>query len=1257
MERKWTPAQRAAIDAKGKDILVSAAAGSGKTAVLTQRIIERITDPVDPLSIDELLVVTFSEAAAGELQTRIRGAILDQLAKESGSRRMRRQLLLLERAEISTIHSFCLKQIRKHAVLLGLPVSMRVCDESERSRLSTQIMDRLLADAYQSGNADFLELVSQLSVLSDDRITDELLKLYEKTTSLPEGVGFFADSARRMEEAVGNGIMNGSYGYLLKRYLSEYFCHFAPLYDNVQTVLDRLMDSVRFEDAVGDSKKSDRLDKRLEKMIEIGAFYAAEWAMLETVIAAEDDYDRLYEAMWDITFDRKPTLSGAPEFTAATAFRDDAKKDFETMRKIFFPAARMDAVQGDIAKTARLLRALSDLMCEFDRRFAEEKQRLGLLDFSDLEHYTHRLLVKDGAPTETARAISRSYREIYIDEYQDVNRIQDEIFAAISANDRFMVGDVKQSIYGFRGADPSIFADYRSRFDGKGSGQTIYLSHNFRCDQSVVDFVNLVCENVFAEGGMVRYTEGDRLIRGKEDDNDAKIPVQVTLIEKESHPADEKNGKSAQALTGFPAEAAYIAAEVERLWKVEGIPLKKMAVILRSVDKRLPDLQEALNRKGIPFIHNRSMPFFEEPEILTLLSLLYTIENPTRDIYLAGALTGPVFGFTMEELISLRHPEGMAVEGESLYEAVCARRGDPKVDYFLGWLEEYRQASCTLSSDEVIRKLYAETALPAIVGADSLRGKAAEQNLRSFYQLARGYEKNSFRGLHRFLRYVGDLAESGQGVDRKAELGDDDALQIMTIHHSKGLEFEVCFLADAGSSFNVQDASAAFLLDRDLGMTLTLRDPETLGKYQTLPRQILSKQIAQRAVEEEMRNLYVTLTRAVNRLYITSWLTYPKSVLECAANLAERFDYYNVINCTSYIQWIMGALCVNPEKRGACCRVTRLISTAEGFQPHPDTPTDDSATDAFAADAFAANTFAKDAPTTGDPTADALAEEASTESEPAQSAVAEDGINKADPTETAEETAERIGQRFDFVYPHGVLSDLPAKLTVSRLSPDVLDTEEDASASAEGGVSLNRTPSFLQDNPNALSGAERGIATHLFMQFCDFENVEKNGVESELLRLSSKQFISPVMAQSVHIPALRTFFASPLYHEMQKSKKILREFRFNVQLPAAEFTGDNDRKAALTDAKLLVQGVVDCCFVLPDGSLKLLDYKTDRLGKTPAEGCTLLWERYANQLFYYKKALEEILRRPVSALSLYSFRYGCEFPLPEALRDRFGINK
>ncbi|MBO5779232.1 MAG: helicase-exonuclease AddAB subunit AddA [Clostridia bacterium] len=1228
MKPKWTPAQREAIDARGQDILVSAAAGSGKTAVLTRRIIERITDPNDPLSVDELLVVTFSKAAANELQVRIRAAIEEQMIKEGGSRRLRRQLLLLERAEISTIHSFCLTQIRKNASLLSLPVSMRVCDDSEQKRLRLQIMEQVLADYYKVSAPDFLELVSQFAVLSDDQIADLLLKLYEKTTSLPEGVAYFAKSARQVEESIGAGLMSGTYGKLLRGYLESYLNHYEPLYARVVEMMARLVEEEKTVADPATAKERAKQKKRLENMESMGSFYKAEWESLSSVLAYADDYDSLAAAMQGVNFLRKPTLTNPPDgLSEATGFRGKSKEQFIAFRDRYFPTTRPGALSSDLAKTARLLWVLAKLMEEFENRFTAEKQRLGIMDYSDLERYTHRLLIENGAPTPIAKALSRSYREIYIDEYQDVNRLQDDIFSAIANGNRFMVGDIKQSIYGFRGAEPSIFAEYRSRFDNapsdSGEGKTIYLSHNFRCDQSVVDFVNLVCEDLFMAGGTVSYQEGDRLIRGKGDDQDGKKPVQVVLLQSDDSSEGEED---ADSIRSREAEAEYIASEVERLWKVEGIPLRDMAVIMRSLNTRITPYEEALKQRGIPCVHNRAMPFFEEPEILTLLSLLYTIDNPTKDIYLAGALTGPVFGFTTEEVIAYRWEEGRPATGVSLYETVCAHRGDPRVDAFLAWLDDYRKASCTLSSDELIRKLYAETALSAIVGADPVRGKAAEQNLRSFYQLARTFEKNNFRGLHRFLRYVGDLAESGQGVERQAELGDADAIQLMTIHHSKGLEFRVCFLADTGSKFSQQDSTDEVLFHRQMGMTLTLRDPETLGKYQTLPRQILSEQITEDMLEEEMRNLYVAMTRAKERLYVTAWIQYPKSSGERWASLADRFTFWGVKHAASYIDWIMGVLGIYPDRAEKCSVVRRYLCDADGLHAVEDLPES-----------------LKSVPV------DANSIESTAELSPS-----DDLTVSEEEDEAAKEMANEIAHRFDFVYPHSALSDLPAKLTVSRLSPVILDAEED-SASLHG-VKMKKTPAFLQTNPDALSGAERGTATHLFMQFCDFDAVDREGVETELLRLVNRQFISPILADAVNLSALRNFFQSALYRQMRESDKVLREFRFNVQLPAKEFTAIPKRQVALEDAKLLVQGVVDCCFILPDGSVKLVDYKTDRLGATPEEGGHLLWERYADQLFYYKKALEAILHRSVSALSLYSFCHNTEYLLPENLSKAFGVN-
>ena len=1220
--RVWTPAQQSAIDARGQDILVSAAAGSGKTAVLTQRIIERITAPEDPLSVDELLVVTYTKAAANELKTRIRKAIVDQISADGGkNRRLRRQLLLLERAEISTIHSFCLSLIRKNAALLSLPANMRVADEGEAKRISHEVMERLLADLYHSQDPEFLQLTATFAVLGDDKLTDEFLGLYEKTTSLPQGVEYFAQSAARMEECATEGILNGELGKLLIGYLEAFLNHYQPFYQRLETIYPDLIDEERAKlSGVTKKKDADKIEKRILSIETQRAFFQNEWNNLVSVREHYADYHDLAGAMDEFAFASKPVLRNAPEeLTDASAFRDDCKKEFLAMRERYFPKNRRDLIFADIQLTAKLLYAFARVMTEFEVRYQEEKRRHGLLDYADLEHYTHSLLVRDGEPTLAAKAVATCYREIYIDEYQDVNRVQDEIFSAIAKANRFMVGDIKQSIYAFRGAEPALFAGYRSRFDtdsrSRGDGQTIFLSHNFRCDQSVVDFVNLVCGDLFLSGDTVSYEEGDRLIRGKQDEDDAHVPVEVVLLSEEKSD-DTSESEDDEALAGGDAEAAYVAEEIHRLWKNEGIPLSQIALLLRSVNARLDCYEKAFKAKGIPYTHNQSMPFFEEPEVLTILALLHTIENPSRDIYLAGALTGPVFGFTLDELIELRWGEGRPKQNETLYQALLrykegSGKGDPRIGAFFAWLEKYREASCTLSSDELIRKLYAETSLVAIVGADELRGGAAKQNLRSFYQLARTYEKNNFRGLHRFLCYVQDLADRGQGVERKAEMGDAQAVQILTIHQSKGLEFRVCFLADTAKDFNKRDAAAPFLFHRDKGLTLTLRDTATLGKYQTLPRQIFAQLIKESAVEEEMRILYVALTRSKERLYTVAWIKNPESAEKRWQKLADHYTFYGVNTAAHYIDWIMASLKLHPELGESCAKVRMLQVTDSGFAE-------------------------------ADPEEMVLPED--TAESQAEFVPADDG------EQACMDTTQRIADRFEYAYPYAMVSDLPAKLTVSRLTPDILDHGEESGQELQSPVMIS-APSFVKTTESHFTGAQRGIATHTFMQFCDFAKVDQKGVEEELLRLVNAKFMTAEMAEAVNRKAVKRFFASDLYKQMQSSNELRREFRFNVELPAHEFTRDTDRSRALEGAKLLVQGVVDCCFALPDGSVKLIDYKTDRLGSDPVEGAKLLWERYGNQLYYYKKALELIFDKKVSQISLYSFHYDQEFFMDQAMLE------
>lgn len=1163
MKREWTVEQQSAIDARSGTILVSAAAGSGKTAVLTERIIESILDANDPVDITDLLVVTFSRPAANELKSRIGAAIRDQLALDPTNKRLRRQQIGLERAEISTIHSFCLKMVGEGATLLGLPAGLRVADPAESKLLMRQVLDRLLEEEYRKQSPSFMALTDNFVTTGDGNFAELLLDLYDKASSMPEGVGIFAIFADQLAQTDRATFLDGAFGQLLLREVGYFAAHYEAEYRRAMRIL-----------------ASDPLYQKTHTA------FATEYPFLERLAKPFERFDDLCHYIGSFEpVSRLPSVKSGdktPAFEEAIEMRNKFKKDLAKLRDTYF-GTLLDNFAEDTARTAKLVRSLAELLARFDRSLTDEKLRKGMLDFADMERYTHKLLVENGQPTAYARSVSERYRQIYIDEYQDVNRIQDEIFAAIAADNRFMVGDIKQSIYAFRGAEPLIFADYRKAFSDEQNeeGRLIFLSRNFRCDLPVIELTNEVCRKLFpVRGAEVPYEKADELVHGKKEDSPKTRPVQITLIPSAD---DESDGDP---------EAEYVADEIERLIRKEGYRPDDIAIILRSAKKTAPIYESALAKRGITCSSKTERPFYEEPEILLVTALLACIDNPRQDVYFAGALMSPVFGFTLNDLLS----RFKVREGECLYELLCGVEDDERIRAFLAWLEHCRAQSSRLASDEMVQLVYQTTALPAIVGADAKRGKEARRNLNQFYQLARSCEQNNFMGLHRFLRFVHDWAESGEAVKSESAAPPDGTVQILTVHQSKGLEFPVCFISETMKGMNLTDSTDQVLFDKSMGMALSLRDDSGFVHYNTLLRKTLAQKLIDSSLEEEMRVLYVALTRAKERLYITAKSKNPEKVLADCRKLRQNYSAFGIARQKNYFEWIMGAL----DEASTSYRFVLLGA---------------------------------DAPEMGEP----------------QSVVDPNELDLPASPEPSEvrELPDWLIDRMNYVYPTELLKDLPAKLTVSALKPDLLDEREDALSDELRAV---EKPSFLQmSDEQSLSGAERGTATHVFMQFCDFDAVEESGITDELVRLTDLGFMSAAMADAVYKDALDAFFRSPLYREMREAKLLRREFRFNVRLPASSFTQDAQYSASLGDAKLLVQGVIDCFFEKADGSLKLIDYKTDRLGSSPEECAALLLERYGNQLRYYRMALEELTGKAVSEVVLYSFWQSKAFSYPELL--------
>ncbi len=1187
MPRVWTEAQKSAIETNGTDILVSAGAGSGKTAVLTERIIRKLTDPENPADITRMLVVTFTHAAAGELKERISDALREAIAKNPANKRLSRQLLALDRAKISTIHSFCLDLLREGIGGDDIPFAFRIADNVEVDLLRRTLMDELIDDYYSCGVSGyeidgFPEFAQNfIASKNDDSLADTFLSIEKKLSSFTEHVKFIKNFADE---------------------LSQTSCPFGQSACGKE-ILDFVSGKVKMY--------RDSFTSMLSRIGEDEILYKAYMPALSDDI---DFIDRVVWACEKYAYSDVSAIIAAysptPLGNSKNAYLLDESKSIKDLRKKFkeeiadFKAdyfsldeTALSNVRND---TAAELSKLYTLLNAFVARFDVEKRRRNIIDFGDIERFAYKMLVCNGEPTDIARQISKRFDEIYIDEYQDVNEVQDAIFKAVSnGHNRFMVGDIKQSIYSFRGAEPHLFADYRKAFTAKNpddrTGKAIFLSDNFRCDDTVIKFTNIVSGCLFTSGrGDIPFTNDDMLIHSKVD-SECGEPVHVVLVDKSG--GDDSS-------SGLDKEAEYVSNEISRLLKSEkknnGEPIKPsdIAIILRSDKVDAETFAKALKAKGIPYYSKADGDFFANAEVLLVLCILNIIDNPTRDIYLAGALRSPIYNFTLDELVKIRsgYSDGCLFDALKEY---CKENDFPKGCEFLTSLEELRLISEGLPVDKLLWHVYTKTDLLALVydKDNSLR----RANLMMLYEYAIKFEASSFKGLHNFIRYINDVIDAKATFQTAKDQGEaSDTVKIISVHHSKGLEFPVCFICNTGKQFNEEDKKKNIIIERSLGISTKLSDSTGLARYNTPIRRALINRMGEGQFEEEMRVLYVAMTRARERLYVTANVKDYEKHFEKAELDAKALSRYTVMQNGGFIKWILIAM-----KHHEMTNNSQLPYVVD-IVSNDATPSD-------------------------------------TEQIPEETKAAV----KADDAARV-----LVRERMDFVYPNKESSRLPAKLSVSKLLPNLLD-EDSAELDLSGDTYsfIEKRPLFLDAEKAAptATGAERGSATHLFMQFCDFSHFDVSSdelmerVETEASLLAERKFITSRMASLVNVHQVTRFFASETYKEILGAKKVWREHRFNVRLPARDFTEDGALAAELGNQTLLVQGVIDCFYENVDGTVTLIDYKTDYISPELDfdAACSLLLERHRLQLMYYKAACEKISAKKVSRTAIYSFALGC----------------
>ncbi len=1216
MSRQWTAAQKAAIDTRDRTLLVSAAAGSGKTAVLTERIIQSVLDTEHPKDITRMLIVTFTKAAAAELRTRITSALKDALAAQPDNQWLQEQLLLLPSAQIRTIDAFCADFLRRYATEAGISPRFRIADTAEGALLATSVMEELLTDCYEGdgfqtaegsfpyNRQDFLLLADSLTEIRapEGELAACLLDFYRKCDGLRCGALTLSAHAKDFAEAAARPYTDTPYFALIADDLSEGFSHFAQEYEKGMALFD----------ATADEKLS----------LAHGCTYHAELSCLRRMEAAlknycyEDARALLLDGIWKSSL-KKNSGQATDEDQRMQALRKDMRKFVNDVAAEALAFGQADW-QLEAPRLVRALCQLAGLLAAFEVRFSKEKRDRNLCQYADLERLTLKLLTDDehdGAPSSLALSVQGHYDAVYIDEYQDVNEVQDMIFSRI-ATDRnvFMVGDIKQSIYRFRGADPSIFSSLRHLppYDPAQYAPrcSMFMQANFRCNRPVIDFSNAVFASLFTVTNSIDYKEEDALIYSKPQPENAPTPAKVKLLlTAPEQIKDETDGKTVNSCSGLEAEAEVIAREIQELLthgkRDDGAPIapRDIAVLFRSMVSDLPGhLAEKLRLRGIPSSTAEDKDFFLNPEVLLVMSLLNVIDNPERDIYLAGLLRSPLFLFTMDELYEIRQCKG---RDATLYQCLLAHAEahpeDEKTAYFLKTLEDYRNRAEGMSVSALLRYLYDDTAITAIAVNEG--GHNGRDNLHMLYHYAASFEATAAHGLYAFIRYIDRIIAEKETFTRPRDMDTNvNAVRIMTIHASKGLEFPVCFVAGCDSDFPKSKHGPAY--SPALGVPLRLRSRDGYG---IAPNPLsLAIQISKRREEREeaLRVLYVAFTRARERLIITG--STPTFARLSTPFPQQSLSRYTLFSALSYMPLIIAALHIQPEPSMAKePDGTLLLSLpfCDVYRCRVD----------------------------GRPTAPTKA-------------VEETDCQAPPPPNTLAPALALLRDRFDFVYPHEAALSLPGKLSISRLYPDVLDTEKETPLSApsqelqEDAPPLR--PAFMCPKAEA-DAAARGTATHLFMQFCDFKHLAAAGVDREIRRLISLGFLSAADAALIRRREIESFAASPLFAQLSTAKTLHRELRFHAELPAADFTADDAKKIALSGDQVFVQGVIDCVAVYDEGVYDLIDYKTDRLPPARAQAIKLLQERHGLQLSYYAAACTRIFGHPPRRTLVYSLALGC----------------
>lgn len=1170
---KWTTDQQHAIECCKGSVLVSAAAGSGKTAVLVERVIRRLTDKDNPCSAEDLLIVTFTRAATAQMREKIGAAILKRLSEDPTDRHLRRQYMLLPFAKICTIDSFCNDLVRENFHALGISPDYSLLDNETAVIMKNDVCEAMLERAYEEDSDGSFSGLSDMmsSGSSDEDFAKLIIKMYDISTAYPFP-DLWLDSL--IEEYSQPDINKSCWGGIIKKYVCDMLDYCVSSSNDMMAAMES--DSI-VADAYGAAVQSDiNMYAELREKV-------------------NRDWDEALEAFNTVKYMGLGRVPKGYESETKNAVMTARKKLKDLLKKV---PNIMCVSSGEHSEDVRLMRGpvtkLIELVKQFGREYSAEKDKMNSADFSDILHRALNLLaVSDGRggyiKTDLARELSSHYVEILVDEYQDINEAQDMIFKAISAdeNNLFTVGDVKQSIYRFRQAMPEIFLRRRSTTHSFESGEYplgITLGSNFRSRVGVTSCVNYIFRQLMStEAGELEYDDSEALNAA------AKYPERDTP-DCELHVVTDKGNRADTLET----QARYVARYIDRTVREGKTLVTKggalhpasygdFCILLRTAKNVSSVYANALSERGIPVFSPETGGFFEAAEISFILSLLRVLDNPVQDIPLAAVMLSPLFGFSAGELADIRASAKERLEAgetEPLYRSVAASadEGDEKAAAFLKKIESLRRLSLTLSAGELVRRVCEETGFDAIAGAMP-DGERRRLNIGLLCDYAEKYEAAGNLGLSGFIRFIDKVARTSGDLATAARPSENaDIVRIMTVHQSKGLEFPIRILADMQHAFNERDNTESVLISSSAGLGMKRRTEDGISVYDTASRRAAVITSERMGRSEEMRVLYVALTRAKENLVMVTSVPNPekglaKVAVECG--IGERANPFAVLRMNNFSDLVLTALMRHP----AADELRKLSGVdVPIFLPEKDR--------------FKLKVVVSDS------------ESFMTESANEQKIAAKPVF------------FDEVCERLDYSDPRSVLSSVPAKRAASDGSERGINREYFASS----------RPAFMSSG--GLTPAQRGTATHKFMQFSNYAAARAD-IESELARLVDGGFLSEDEGKAVNVSAAKRFFMSSLAERIFASDNVMREKKFAALFPAKFFYPELTGEAA--EEKIVVQGIADCVFV-EDGKLVIVDYKTD----TGVDAEALL-DRYSAQLGIYREALSQALGMPVKETLLYSF--------------------